>query len=479
MKRMTAWLLAFCLIAASILPVRAAGISGADLPKSNGAEVENDTMPKTNGIQMGTEAVPEVNGTQPGTESVINGAQPGTGTESVIDGVQPRTGALPVANGEQSGIGTAAGTNGTQPGTGTAAGTNGTQPGTGTAAGTNGTQSGTGAIAGTNGTQPGTGTAVGTNGTQPGTGTTEGTNGTQPGMGTAAEGGEQGNGLGADGQPLTVSGNTLFSLKNAAWNNEYAPSDAKGSVEVIMRNVLPISETSNISFNVTLEDKNSQTVIGRGQVALEREPVPHTLSFDALPAGTYCLKVTEDGSAGANFGFLAYEQEITVKGDVQTAEIHTGFVDLEGVDYKAGFHPGVLLIGDANRDGKIDTADREALMEAMSRGENGVLRGDPNVELTDLDKDGKTDLIDLQYYVNSKAKLNESVQNSAVLATRIAPDAVKVNINQSNTVVEGEVDNLLTGETGLVKLKSRDGGAITEDSPVEIGFNLQSQEDAQ
>ena len=54
MKRMTAWLLAFCLIAASILPVRAAGISGADLPKNDGAEVENDTMPKTNGIQMGT-----------------------------------------------------------------------------------------------------------------------------------------------------------------------------------------------------------------------------------------------------------------------------------------------------------------------------------------------------------------------------------------------------------------------------------------
>ena len=202
MKRMTAWLLAFCLIAASILPVRAAGISGADLPKGDGAEVENDTMPKTNGIQMGTEAVPEVNGTQPGT-------------------------------------GTPAGTNGTQPGTGTAAGTNGTQPGTGTPAGTNGTQ-------------PGTGTPAGTNGTQPGTGTSAGTNGVQTESGTAEEGGEQGNGLGADGLPLTVSGNTLFSLKNAAWNNEYAPSDAKGSVEVIMRNVLPISETSNISLNVTL-----------------------------------------------------------------------------------------------------------------------------------------------------------------------------------------------------------------------------------
>ena len=158
---------------------------------------------------------------------------------------------------------------------------------------------------------PVTGTPAGTNATQPGSGTQAGTNGVQTESGTAEEGGEQGNGLGVDGLPLTVSGNTLFSLKNAAWNNEYAPSDAKGSVEVIMRNVLPISETSNISLNVTLEDKNSQTVIGRGQVALEREPVPHMLSFDALPAGTYCLKVTEDGSAGANFGFLAYEQEIT------------------------------------------------------------------------------------------------------------------------------------------------------------------------
>ncbi|WP_439787255.1 hypothetical protein, partial [Parabacteroides goldsteinii] len=152
--------------------------------------------------------------------------------------------------------------------------------------------------------------------------------------------------------------------------------------------------------------------------------------------GTYRLKVEERGGAG--FGFLPYEQDIVVDGDIRTAEIHTGFVNLDGFDYKEGSpHPGVLLIGDANRDGRIDEADRNAIMEAISRGENGVLAGDPNVELTDLDKDGKTDLVDLQYYVNSRAKLNENADTRAVLAGNIAPEAVKVNIDTGNTKVTG------------------------------------------
>ena len=56
-------------------------------------------------------------------------------------------------------------------------------------------------------------------------------------------------------------------------------------------------------------------------------------------------------------------------------------------------------------------------MSAMSRGENGALVGDPDQNPTDLDRDGKTDLVDLQYYVNSKARLDEGKHTRAPLSS--------------------------------------------------------------
>lgn len=109
-----------------------------------------------------------------------------------------------------------------------------------------------------------------------------------------------------------------------------------------------------------------------------------------------------------------------------------------------------------------------------------MLAGDPNVELTDLDKDGKTDLVDLQYYVNSRAKLNENADTRAVLAGNIAPEAVKVNIDTGNTkVTGGDPSALLSDASVPVVLETVQGGAITEQNPVKIGFNLQSKEKAE
>ena len=270
----------------------------------------------------------------------------------------------------------------------------------------------------------------------------------------------------------------VSSADDEEWNKEYAPSDAKGRAEVILRNVLPIDASQKIALTVRLESGDGN-VIAEKEEDLGREADAHTILFDGLLPGTYRLKVEERGGAG--FGFLPYEQDIVVDGDIRTAEIHTGFVNLDGFDYKEGSpHPGVLLIGDANRDGRIDEADRNAIMEAISRGENGVLAGDPNVELTDLDKDGKTDLVDLQYYVNSRAKLNENADTRAVLAGNIAPEAVKVNIDTGNTkVTGGDPSALLSDASVPVVLETVQGGAITEQNPVKIGFNLQSKEKAE
>ncbi len=530
MKRKIAWLLAFCLVAAWILPVRAADPNGASVQKERQNEGGTLYVPPE-GDAAGAKAVPgptdAVNGTIPDNGNVPGaapdakpdnaGSTPGGGTiggtentpgEGTTNGTENAPGGGTITGTENApGGGT---TNGTEnmPGGGTITGTE-NMPGGGTITGTENTP-GEGTITGTENT-PGDGTTNGTENT-PGGGTTNGT-GTTPGTapdntvpGDTAAPGDTGmpgvggipdnktpdgiipdgtikddttpDGTEVPGTEIPGTETPVSSADDEEWNKEYAPSDAKGRAEVILRNVLPIDASQKIALTVRLESGDGN-VIAEKEEDLGREADAHTILFDGLLPGTYRLKVEERGGAG--FGFLPYEQDIVVDGDIRTAEIHTGFVNLDGFDYKEGSpHPGVLLIGDANRDGRIDEADRNAIMEAISRGENGVLAGDPNVELTDLDKDGKTDLVDLQYYVNSRAKLNENADTRAVLAGNIAPEAVKVNIDTGNTkVTGGDPSALLSDASVPVVLETVQGGAITEQNPVKIGFNLQSKEKAE
>lgn len=259
------------------------------------------------------------------------------------------------------------------------------------------------------------------------------------------------------------------SIVDSSWNDRQLSSDVRGGIEVILMNALPIHESSRITLTVTLENQDSKEVV------LERNAEKHLVLFDDLPSGTYHLKVSENDQTG--FGFLAYEQDIEVNGDIKTAEVYTGFVELDGVAYtKDAPHPGVMLIGDVNRDGRIDESDKDAIMETISRGTNGVFTGDPALNPTDLNKDGKTDLVDLQYYTNSRARINEGSDTAASLYSRVSPSAVQVNVNTGSTEIIGDAAELLKDNGSVVRLKSIDGSDISETSPLEIGFNLTSGE---
>jgi len=258
------------------------------------------------------------------------------------------------------------------------------------------------------------------------------------------------------------------------WNKENAPSDAKGGIKVILMNAIPADK---IQFNVSLE-QDGQAVGTARVITLENDSVKHSESFEGLSTGTYCLKITAPG-------FLEYKQDIEVNRNIRTAEIYTGFVELEALSsdgdfsYEGEVHPGVILIGDANRDGVLDEKDGEAIMSAMSRGQDGVLIGDPDQNPTDLDRDGKTSLVDLQYYVNSRAKQqNPRMDTTAFLCSDIVPEAVKVNLSPGTEVAEGSPEDILKDKDDdkVVVLKNKDGEDISEDNPVEFGFNLQSRE---
>lgn len=272
----------------------------------------------------------------------------------------------------------------------------------------------------------------------------------------------------ADQDEDAVSGNDVKETISPAqedkdWNDK-TPAGAKGGVRVYLMNALPVYE--DIALNISLEDASGQVSGATKAVVLPKnsdaEPEKKEAFFEELEPGTYRLRaaVSDD-----SYGFLPFEQDILVGSDVRTLEVYTGAVELPGVAYEAGApHPGVMLLGDVNRDGKIDGADKNEILKAISEGSVGA---------ADLDKDGKTDLVDLQYYTNSKSLLDQKADVSASVTGAVPAGAVQVNINEESTALTGDVDLLLTGDGAPVQLKNKNGGDISEENPVEIGFNLE------
>ncbi|NBJ94153.1 fibronectin type III domain-containing protein [Parablautia muri] len=257
---------------------------------------------------------------------------------------------------------------------------------------------------------------------------------------------------------------------NGSWNERQVSSGVTGGVEVILMNALPIHKDSKITLVVSLENKESKEII------LTNNAEKHTVLFEELPEGTYHLRISEKNTGSAGFGFIPYEQDIAVGKVTEVAEVYTGFVELEGVQYVQGApHPGVMLIGDVNRDGRLDDGDKNAIMEVISQGSNGVWKGNPEENPTDLNKDGQTDLVDLQYYANSKERMDENADTTASLYSRISSNAVQVNPGTNTQIVEGDPGNLFRDGSGGVTLKAQGTeSAIAEGTPVEIGFNLES-----
>ena len=91
-----------------------------------------------------------------------------------------------------------------------------------------------------------------------------------------------------------------------------------------------------------------------------------TYSFDTVPAGTYTLKVEKKGHA-------PFTKEITVGDSNVTADVT------------------MYLIGDVNRDGKIDATDMQRIYAHIS-GENTF----SNSAQGDVNEDGKVDATDMQ-----------------------------------------------------------------------------------
>ena len=226
-------------------------------------------------------------------------------------------------------------------------------------------------------------------------------------------------------------------------------SDAGGMGQVDVAIGAGLVLQSPVEFTVSLTDSGNRRLsgsilLGGKQAAAER------LCFEGLSDGEYILSLSAKG-------FEDYTQKIMVEGRAYAVNLTTGF--LGGINYEAGAaHPGVLLIGDVNGDGRNDRSDRTELVNAIDGGQT--------LGAADLNGDGMVNLVDLEYL----AMGHEVKKDTAAQIETFVPAAAVEPKAGENTKVEGNLEELLRNRAS-VTLTPAQGGTIVE-HPVSLEFDI-------
>ena len=230
------------------------------------------------------------------------------------------------------------------------------------------------------------------------------------------------------------------------------PTGPVGQVDVSIGAALVLERTVTFDIRLTGPKTGTETItIGSDSVEESR------IHFAELPDGEYVLTVSAPG-------FATYTQTILVEGKAYHVSLMTGF--LGGIPYEAGLaHPGVLVIGDVNGDGKADAADKEALVDAID--------GRTSSGLTDLNGDGRVDLVDLEYF----AKAYGDGRDMQAGLEKFVPDVVIRPALSDRTRAEGNMTDLLQNK-GSVVLAPAEGGEISKTNPVGMQFDFAQVGDA-
>lgn len=262
--------------------------------------------------------------------------------------------------------------------------------------------------------------------------------------------------------PATVSGSdTLRSVSEA---------DALAAAERALEQRLTAGKTGQVDVTIgaamilkspvifSIELKGPQNEVMAGEIVIGGDGAEEGRAcFKGLAEGQYALTVSAKG-------FATYSQTISVGKRAYSVNLMTGF--LNGINYVSGtMHPGVLLIGDVNGDGKTDEADRTALVDAV---DSGAANGDDGL-VTDLNGDGVVDLVDLEYFAKGCYVTGDTL---AGIERFIPADAI-MPVTGVNTKVEGDLAGLVENRESVTLTAQRADGStvpISPDTPVSLDF---------
>lgn len=237
-------------------------------------------------------------------------------------------------------------------------------------------------------------------------------------------------------------------------NNGIEENNSK--INIKLSSALVFNESINFKVGLTCDDceySESQDTVLAGSGG-------DTISFDNLKAGEYILRVTADG-------FADYTQSIEVADNEECSlKLTVGFC--EGYEYVEGEgHPGVIMTGDVDRNGVIDDNDKKILIDVIDSGE------ELQEYVTDLNRDGKTNLIDLIYFTKS---YKTDKDTASLIDRKVSNASIRAEV-QSNVYVEGDIKKVINGsgkESEAVTFSPAGSGCISKENSVSFGFNLGS-----
>ncbi len=224
-------------------------------------------------------------------------------------------------------------------------------------------------------------------------------------------------------------------------------SSVKGGIELVITAGIPVQADQRFTVKLTgPESRSAEAVLSYS----ESNAADQTrLYFDGLAAGTYRLSVSADG-------YMSFAQDIKVEQYTCKVQLYTGIA--EGFDSAA--HPGLLIAGDFDGDGRVSEADRDILVDAMSQ--------EQYMEICDINRDGQVDMVDLQYF---SKYFDETVAADATLEMQIPAGAIEPLLGTNTEMVSGTLEDVLKGE-GSAVLTTADGNAIDPKNPLEVEFDF-------
>lgn len=221
--------------------------------------------------------------------------------------------------------------------------------------------------------------------------------------------------------------------------------DIKGSITLRMISGLFVNAEQ--VFQVSLDGPTIATqTITLPNLGQEDAAASSEIEFPDLESGNYQITIT-----GA--GYVPYVQQIEVGAMDYQIQVYTGNV----AGFEAERRPGVIAYGDVNLDGILDEADASQIVDVIE----GVYEND----LSDLNKDGVVNLIDLQYFTEYYEGF-EAIQSTV---EAYIPEEV-ITVEAQGTTLIGELENVWAEEG--VTLTPINGTDISEENPVEIQFTF-------
>lgn len=223
------------------------------------------------------------------------------------------------------------------------------------------------------------------------------------------------------------------------------------TVKVVLASGIQLPGEQSFEVSLEREGQENQT----GTISL---PQNNSMTFQNVETGEYTLKIS-----GNKYETYAQSFEVKELTDY-TIPVTTGW--LGNYEYNGDVHPGVIRLGDADGNGKLTEEDADAIIQGI---ENREVSGS-----LDLNSDGKVDMVDLQYVA---ANFKDERERQASIEESISPSAVTVQVDEKEVQVQGNLEDVLTGEGSGIILQPTEG-TISGENPVVIDFPVAEGKEA-